>query len=354
MALATRAWQPPTKYDSTNAGPQHLLSVRDLETRFFTKSGVVHAVNGVSFDLQRGERMAIVGESGSGKSVMAMSLLRLVSYPGRITGGDVQLNGRSIVDLSANDLNKVRGKEVAMVFQDPMTSLNPVMRIEDQMLPAMMRHLGLTTSQARERALELMRHVGIPDEASRLKSYPHEMSGGMRQRILIAIALSCKPDLILADEPTTALDVTIQAQIVGLLKQLAEETGAAVLFVTHDLGLVARFAQKVAVMYAGRFVEYGPINEVFANPQHPYTRGLLRSIPSMSGPKAARLAQIDGAPPDMKALGAGCPFLARCPDATHQCANELPPLTERSEGHSAACWLTEIDVERGDLVGSSS
>jgi len=331
-----------------------LLRVRDLETRFFTKTGVVHAVNGVSFDLQRGERMAVVGESGSGKSVMALSLLRLVSYPGRIVAGDVQLNGRSLLDLSDSDLNNVRGKEVAMVFQDPMTSLNPVMRIEDQLLPPMLRHLDISPGQARERALELMRLVGIPDEVSRLRSYPHELSGGMRQRVLIAMALSCKPDLILADEPTTALDVTIQAQIVALLKKLADETGAAVLFVTHDLGLVARFAQKVAVMYAGRFVEYGPISEVFANPQHPYTRGLLRSIPSMSGPKSTRLAQIDGAPPDMKALGEGCPFLARCPEATNLCAKERPNLSERSPDHSAACWVTDKTEKRGGLVAVRS
>jgi peptide/nickel transport system ATP-binding protein len=350
MALLTRGRQspnaPPIEAERANA----LLSVQELHTRFYTKSGVVQAVNGVSFDLHRGERMAVVGESGSGKSVMAMSLLRLVSHPGRIVSGDVQLNGRSILELSSNELNKVRGKEVAMVFQDPMTSLNPVMRIADQLLPPMMRHLGLTPAEARERGLELLRLVGIPDEASRLNSYPHELSGGMRQRVLIAIALSCKPDLILADEPTTALDVTIQAQIVALLKKLAEETGAAVLFVTHDMGLVARFAQKVAVMYAGRFVEYGPIRDVFANPQHPYTRGLLRSIPSMTGPKSARLAQIEGAPPDMKSLGTGCPFVARCPEAISICATDLPQLSERARGHKAACWLRPAVVERDDLV----
>jgi oligopeptide/dipeptide ABC transporter ATP-binding protein len=335
-----------------NAAPrnthQALLSVRDLETRFFTKTGVVQAVNGVSFDLQPGERMAVVGESGSGKSVMAMSLLGLVAFPGRVIGGEVVLNGRNILELSNSELNGVRGQEVAMVFQDPMTSLNPVMRVEDQITRPMMRHLGITSFEARRRALELLKLVGIPDEANRLRSYPHEMSGGMRQRVLIAIALSCGPDLILADEPTTALDVTIQAQIVALLKNVVDDTGAAVLFVTHDLGLVARFAQKVAVMYAGRFVEYGPIGEVFANPQHPYTRGLLRSIPSLSGPKTARMAQIDGAPPDMKALGDGCPFMSRCPDATNLCAVERPSLTERSPGHSAACWVTDARTKKGE------
>src|SRR3954466_9883746 len=263
MALLTRT--RPANHRI--AGPQSsdtLLSVRDLETRFFTNTGTVHAVNGVSFDLERGERMAIVGESGSGKSVMAMSLMRLVAHPGRVVNGEVMLNGRDVLELGSKDLQQLRGGEMAMVFQDPMTSLNPVMRIEDQIVPPMIRHLKITRAEAVERALEMLRLVGIPDEASRLRAYPHELSGGMRQRVLIAIVLSCKPDLILADEPTTALDVTIQAQIVSLLKKLAEDTGAAVLFVTHDLGLVARFAQKVAVMYAGRFVEYGPIHDVFA------------------------------------------------------------------------------------------
>lgn len=341
MALLTKTRTAPANHRIV--GPQssdNLLSVRDLETRFFTNTGTVHAVNGVSFDLERGERMAIVGESGSGKSVMAMSLMRLVAHPGRVVNGEVMLNGRDVLELGSKDLQQLRGGEMAMVFQDPMTSLNPVMRIEDQIVPPMMRHLKITRAEAVERALEMLRLVGIPDEASRLRAYPHELSGGMRQRVLIAIALSCKPDLILADEPTTALDVTIQAQIVALLKKLAEDTGAAVLFVTHDLGLVARFAQKVAVMYAGRFVEYGPIREVFASPQHPYTRGLLRSIPSMTGGRGERLAQIEGAPPDMKALGDGCPFMSRCPDATSRCA-ERPPLTLRGPNHSAACWVTD-------------
>ena len=334
-----------------SSNQDHVLQVRDLETKFFTKSGVANAVNGVTFDLKRGQRMAVVGESGSGKSVMTMSLLRLVTYPGRITGGEVEINGRSIMEMSSRELNKVRGKEVAMVFQDPMTSLNPVMRIEDQIVPPMMRHLGLGSHDARLRALDLLRLVGISDEATRLRHYPHELSGGMRQRVLIAIALSCKPDLILADEPTTALDVTIQAQIVSLLKQLAEDSGAAVLFVTHDLGLVARFAQVVAVMYAGRFVEYGPVRDIFADPQHPYTRGLLRSIPPMSGPRQTRLAQIDGAPPDMKQLGEGCAFLTRCPLATSRCATERPPLTARGPRHVAACWVSKAEErERSDAV----
>jgi peptide/nickel transport system ATP-binding protein len=335
-------------------GTDYVLRVQNLETKFFTKTGIVNAVNGVSFDLKKGERLAIVGESGSGKSVMAMSLLRLVSYPGQIVGGDVEINGRNILELSTQELNAVRGRKAAMVFQDPMTSLNPVIRVEEQMIPSMRRHLGLSNSEARARALELLRQVGIPDEESRLRAYPHELSGGMRQRVLIAIALSCKPDLILADEPTTALDVTIQAQIVSLLKQLSDETGAAVLFVTHDMGLVARFAQKVAVMYAGRFVEYGPIREVFANPQHPYTRGLLSSIPSLTGDRSQRLTQIDGVPPDMRELGNGCAFAARCGVALPLCTEERPPLTERGTDHPAACWVTEPAVIGGDLVARNA
>ena len=329
----------------------YVLRVRDLTTKFFTKTGTVDAVSGVSFDLKRGERMAVVGESGSGKSVMAMSLIRLVSYPGRIVEGDVELNGRSVMDLSTNELNRVRGKEAAMVFQDPMTSLNPVIRIEDQMVPPMMRHLGLSQREAHERALELLRMVGIPDEADRLNAYPHEMSGGMRQRVLIAIALSCKPDLLLADEPTTALDVTIQAQIVALLRQLADETGTAVLFVTHDLGLVARFAQKIAVMYAGRIVEQGDVNEIYSNPQHPYTRALLKSVPPLSGARQDRLAQIEGAPPDLKNLGTGCAFAPRCTLVTGRCTEERPPLEERGADHVAACFVTKNEIPEVQAVG---
>jgi peptide/nickel transport system ATP-binding protein len=351
MSMIPTLERRKAKEAATETAP--VLRVSGLETRFFTKTGVVNAVNGVTFDLQPGERMAIVGESGSGKSVMAMSLLRLVSYPGRIVAGDVEINGRSIMELTPKELNRVRGREVAMVFQDPMTSLNPVIRVGDQLMPPMMRHLGLTQHEARERALELLRTVGIPDEASRLNSYPHELSGGMRQRVLIAIALSCKPDLILADEPTTALDVTIQAQIVALLKRLAEDSGAAVLFVTHDLGLVARFAQKVAVMYAGRFVEYGPVGDIFANPQHPYTRGLLESIPPMTGAKLDRLPQIEGAPPNLKELGDGCAFANRCPLVETRCTAERPPLTQRGPAHTAACWVTAEEKKGGAPLGGS-
>ncbi|MDZ7728061.1 MAG: dipeptide ABC transporter ATP-binding protein [Dehalococcoidia bacterium] len=301
-----------------------LLDVNNLEVRFFARRGEVHAVNGVSFNLERGERMAVVGESGSGKSVMTMSLIKLVAYPGKITGGHVLLDGEDVLDLSDRELTHVRGQRVAMVFQDPMTSLNPVMRIEDQLVAPMMRHLGLSRSEAKARGVELLGQVGIPGPELRISAFPHELSGGMRQRVLIAMALSCKPDIILADEPTTALDVTIQAQIIALMKQLAADTGVSVIFVTHDLGLVARFAQKVAVMYAGRIVEYGPTSELFKNPQHPYTRGLIESIPTTIGAKVDRLVQIPGTPPDLSDPPPGCPFAPRCSDVVDRCWEERP------------------------------
>lgn len=324
---------------------QPLLSVRNLRAEFRTRYGTVHAVNDVSLDIAAGQRLAVVGESGSGKSAMALALLRLLPTVGRITGGSVELEGTDLLRMSDKQLGQVRGKDAAMVFQDPMTSLNPVMTLRDQMLPPMLRHLGIRATEAEARAVELLDQVGIPDAAARLGQYPHELSGGMRQRALIALALSCRPKLIIADEPTTALDVTIQAQIVALLKRLSQETGTAVLFITHDFGLVARFAHQIAVMYAGRIVENGPARSVFANPQHAYTRALLRSIPSITGERSTRLVQIDGAPPNMRALGPGCAFQARCPVATAQCSEELPVLTQRFLGHSAACWVPAVERE---------
>jgi peptide/nickel transport system ATP-binding protein len=318
-----------------------LLSVSGLQTEFSTRRGVVHAVNGVSFEMARGERLAVVGESGSGKSTLALALLQLLPPAGRIGAGSVELNGQDLLALSERELRDLRGKAVSMVFQDPMTSLNPVIRIRDQMVPPIRAHLGLDASAALSRAIDLLRQVGIPAPEARINAYPHELSGGMRQRVLIAMALSCGPDLIIADEPTTALDVTIQAQIVALLKRLSEETGTAILFVTHDFGLVARFAHTIAVMYAGRLVEYGPARQVFARQYHPYTGALLRSIPSITGPKPERLTQIDGAPPDLRLLGDGCPFMQRCPLAFDRCAEERPQLVERETGHAAACWIVD-------------
>lgn len=328
-----------------------VLEVRDLETRFFTQTGVVQAVNGVSFDLGRGERMAIVGESGSGKSAMAMSLVRLLAWPGRVTGGSVKLAGRALETLSEAQMNGIRGSAVGTIFQDPMSSLDPVMRVGDQMVPPIMRHLKLGRREARQEAIRWLDKVGIPDAARRIDAFPFEMSGGMRQRVMIAMALSCKPRLVIADEPTTALDVTIQAQIVELLKTLTAETGTAMLFITHDLGLVARFAHRVAVMYAGRIVEIGPTATVFREPRHPYTQSLLRTIPPVSGDRQARLLQIPGFPPDMKAPPPGCAFAERCPAAHERCGAEIPALGRRGTGHAAACWLPGGLDDRPGEVG---
>jgi peptide/nickel transport system ATP-binding protein len=323
-----------------------------LRTHFFTPRGVVRAVDGVSFELQAGERLAVVGESGSGKSVMTMSLLRLIAAPGRTVGGSVRFDGQDVLDLSERQMNRIRGKEIAMVFQDPMASLNPVLSVEQQICDPLSRHLGLSRAAARERAIELLRQVGIPAAAERLRAYPHQLSGGMRQRVLIAMALASGPKLLLADEPTTALDVTIQAQIVALLKDLSERLHMAVVFVTHDLGLVARFAHNVAVMYAGRFVEYGTAEEIFSQPRHPYTQGLLSSIPAITGERPARLAQIPGVPPDMLALPLGCPFEPRCRYAEALCAAEAPPLSRRGFAQ-VACWIDTTWSRPSDLQAGS-
>jgi peptide/nickel transport system ATP-binding protein len=329
-----------------------LLSVSDLAVHFETKRGIVRAVDRVSFDLAPGERLAIVGESGSGKSVMSMSLLRLVSPPGRVVGGQVRFDGRHLLSLSEGQMNRVRGRDVAMVFQDPMASLNPVITVEKQIAAPIQRHLGLSKREARDRAVQLLQRVGIPAPAERLAAYPHQLSGGMRQRVLIAMALSCGPKLLLADEPTTALDVTIQAQIVALLKDLSDRLNMAVVFVTHDLGLVARFAHRVAVMYAGRFVEVGPVRQIFERPQHPYTRGLLGSIPAIAGARPEHLTQISGSPPDLATLPAGCPFEPRCIDAVDRCRHERPELEPREMARAAACWVAPAPAPEAALVGA--
>jgi peptide/nickel transport system ATP-binding protein len=334
-----------------------LLQVRNLHTHFFAKGGTVKAVNGVSFDLMPGERLAVVGESGSGKSAMAMSLIRLIAFPGRVVEGSIRFDGRELLDMTEPELNTVRGRDIGTVFQDPMSSLNPVMRIGDQLVSPLSKHLKLSAKEAERRAIELLRLVGIPAAEERLHAYPFELSGGMRQRVMIALAIACRPKLIIADEPTTALDVTIQAQIVELLKSLSQETGSAMLFITHDLGLVARFAQKVAVMYAGRIVEMGDVKQIFHSPKHPYTQCLLRTIPSIDGDRRRRLLQIEGFPPDMRLPIRGCAFRDRCPAAEPQCAMEAPELTERADGHVAACWLDEglasLPIGRDWLAGGN-
>ncbi|WP_420114755.1 ABC transporter ATP-binding protein [Pseudactinotalea sp.] len=317
------------------------VDVRGLSVEFPTAQGPARAVTDVDLRVARGERLAIVGESGSGKSVLSLSLIGIVNGSGRIAQGEVWLDGRDLLALRPDELRRARGKDIAMVFQDPGTSLNPVLSIEAQIVAPLRRHLGLTRAEARERALALLAETGLPDPARTLAAFPHQLSGGMRQRVMIAMAVACEPTVLLADEPTTALDVTIQAQIVDLLSRLSSERGSAVVFVTHDMGLVARFADRIAVMYAGRIVESGPVLDVFADPQHPYTRGLLASIPAVDGPLPDRLTQIDGSPPALTDLPAGCAFVDRCPSALPRCADRQPLLTERRPGQVAACWATE-------------
>jgi oligopeptide transport system ATP-binding protein len=315
-----------------------VLEVKDLMTRFYTPEGVVHAVNGVSFNLDEGETLAIVGESGSGKSVTMLTLMKLIPQPpGRVEKGEAVFLGKDLLKLSNEEIRHVRGAQMAMIFQDPMTSLNPVITIGKQLMEPMLIHLAMTKDQARHRAIELLKMVGIPSAESRLDDYPHQFSGGMRQRVMIAMSLACTPQVLIADEPTTALDVTIQAQIVDLVKRLRQELGMAIIWITHDLGIVAGLAHRVLVMYAGFIVERSPVKELYRNPQHPYTRGLLGSLPRIDEQGGARLVSIDGLPPDMINPPKGCPFAVRCPYVFEQCA-ENPPLLPINAGHEAACW----------------
>jgi oligopeptide/dipeptide ABC transporter ATP-binding protein len=317
-----------------------LLEVRSLTTEFVTRGGVVRAVDGVSWDVAEGETVALVGESGCGKSVSALSVMRLVAAPaGRVVGGQVFFKGRDLLALSEEEMRRVRGREIAMVFQEPMTSLNPVLTIGRQLTEGLEIHLGMTRGEARQRAAEVLATVGIPDAARRLSQYPHQLSGGMRQRIMIAAALACNPALILADEPTTALDVTIQAQILELMRDLSRRFGVAMLIITHNLGVVARYADRVNVMYAGRIVERGSARDLYRRPRHPYTLGLLRSVPRLDEPRRARLEPIEGQPPDLTRLGAGCAFAPRCTFRVERCRVERPILAPADgEGHVTACW----------------
>jgi len=323
-----------------------LLEVKGLTTQFFTQDGVVHAVNGISYKLNEGETLAIVGESGSGKSVGVMSLIRLIPQPpGKIVAGEVWFDGRDLMQLSDDEVRQVRGNRIAMIFQDPMTSLNPVLTIGQQIMEALQLHLGMDKRQARQRAIELLEMVGIPGAASRLDSYPHQYSGGMRQRVMIAMGLSCNPQLLIADEPTTALDVTIQAQIVDLVRNLKEQIGMAIIWITHDLGVVAGLAERVIVMYAGHIVEEAEVHELYEEPHHPYTLGLLRSVPRLDMGKNKRLIPIDGLPPDLIDLPPGCPFAPRCQYRTDKCIEENPPLEATSPTRRVACWNWETMVE---------
>jgi oligopeptide/dipeptide ABC transporter ATP-binding protein len=320
-----------------------LLDVRSLSTQFVTRSGVVRAVDAVSWDVAEGETVALVGESGCGKSVSALSVMRLVAGPaGRIVGGQILFQGRDLLGLSEEEMRRTRGREIAMIFQEPMTSLNPVLTVGRQLTEGAEIHLGLSPAESRGRAVELLAFVGISDPERRLAQYPHQFSGGMRQRMMIAMALVCRPALILADEPTTALDVTIQAQILELLKELSQRLGVAMLMITHNLGVVARYADRVNVMYAGRIVERGTAAALYADPRHPYTLGLLRSVPRLDAPRRSRLSPIDGQPPDLTRLPPGCAFAPRCAFRVERCAHERPELSPSgADGHLAACWETE-------------
>jgi len=316
-----------------------LLQVRDLTTRFNTERGPVTAVDRVSFDIDAGETVAIVGESGSGKSVTALSLMRLIpSPPGRIESGEAIFEGEDLFRLDDAGIRRIRGNRIAMIFQEPMSSLNPALTVGLQVAEPARLHRGLAWPRALEMAKELLGRVRIPDAASRLGSYPHQYSGGMRQRVMIAMALSCAPRLIIADEPTTALDVTVQAQILDLLKELTRETGSSLLLITHDLGVVARYADRVAVMYGGRIVETAPARALYKNPRHPYTRGLMASVPRLDGDAGRPLLPIDGQPPDLARLPAGCAFSPRCREVGDICRIDRPPLTEVGERHLKACF----------------
>jgi len=316
-----------------------ILNVANLKTVFNTRDGAVHAVNGVSFSLAPGELLGIVGESGSGKSVTMMSLMDLLpSPPAEIVSGEIAIDGEDVRAMSDEQMRALRGGKVGFIFQDPMTSLNPVFTVGFQLMEPLREHLGLDKAQARVRAAELLELVGIPDATSRLKDYPHQFSGGMRQRVMIAIALSCDPKVLIADEPTTALDVTIQAQILELIRELRQKMGMAIIWITHDLGVIAGIADRVAVMYAGQIVEHAEVKELFRNPQHPYTRALLETLPKADGERDERLRSIDGQPPNMRAVPTSCQFAPRCGHAFERCWAENPQRVSVSDGHDVACW----------------
>ena len=322
-----------------------LLEVKGLETRFFTQDGLVKAVNGISYHLDEGETLAIVGESGCGKSVGVLSLLRLIPQPpGKVTAGEVWFESKDLLQMSDEEIRQVRGNRIAMIFQYPMTSLNPVLTIGFQVSEALMLHMGMDRAAAAKRTVELLEIVGIPEAANRIDDYPHQFSGGMRQRVMIAMGLSCNPQILIADEPTTALDVTIQAQITDLVKRLRDEIGMAIIWITHDLGVVAGLADRVIVMYAGFIVEEAAVKDLYARPSHPYTVGLLGSLPRLDACRAHRLVSIEGLPPDLIDLPKWCPFFARCKYRIERCAVENPHLEPVSPGHRIACW---VDVNTG-------
>ena len=332
-----------------------LVDIEHERLSFFTPAGEVKALNDVSFRMKEGEVLGIVGESGSGKSVTAYSLLGLTAYPGRLVGGTIDFNGHRINDLTEAEFREIRGNEVSIIFQDPMTSLNPVYTIGNQIEEAILLHTNKTKQEARERAIELLTLVGINEPEKRLKQYPHEHSGGMRQRVMIAMALACEPKLLIADEPTTALDVTIQAQILELMMELKEKLGMAIIMITHDLGIVASMCEKIAVMYAGKIVEYGTTDDIFYNPKHEYTKGLIKSIPRLDAKDHERLVPIEGTPVDMLNPPAGCPFAPRCDSCMKICLREMPPVTHFSDVHYTQCWLNQkAEAEAAAMAGKEA
>ena len=327
---------------------EKILEIQDERLSFFTPAGEVKALNGVSFTMNQGDVLGIVGESGSGKSVTAYSIMGLTAYPGKLVGGKVWFNGHQIDQMTEKEFRKIRGNEVSIIFQDPMTSLNPVYTIGNQIVEVILLHTNKTKKEAWDRAKELLELVGINEPERRLKQYPHELSGGMRQRVMIAMALACNPRIIIADEPTTALDVTIQAQILELMQDLRKKLGMSIIMITHDLGVVASMCEKIAVMYAGHIVEYGTTDEIFYNPQHEYTKGLINSIPKLNATEKERLVPIEGTPVDLLNPPAGCPFAPRCKSCMKVCLREMPPRTELSDTHYTYCWLRQKEeFEKG-------
>jgi peptide/nickel transport system ATP-binding protein len=326
-----------------------VLSVRNLSLEFVTRRGILRALNEISFDIARGEVLGVVGESGAGKSLTGTAIIGLIDRPGRLSGGEIWLKGQRIDNIGHDGLRKIRGRRIGMIFQDPLTSLNPLFRVGDQIAETVLTHMPVSKAEARARALALLTEVGIPAPESRIDAYPHEFSGGMRQRVVIALALAAEPDLIIADEPTTALDVSVQAQIITLLKRLCRTRGTSVMLITHDMGVIAETADRVAVMYAGRIVEIGPVADVIRHPKHPYATGLMGAIPAL-GAKVQRLTQITGAMPRLNAIPAGCAFRPRCTVAIGKCAEAMPPLVPVG-ATSARCWLHEAQDERSASHG---
>ena len=330
---------------------EKMLEVKGMRTSFFTHVGEVKAIRGVDFYLDKGEAVGIVGESGSGKSVTSLSVMRLLQFPGKLTGGEVFFDGEDLTKKTDKEMQAIRGNEISMIFQDPMTSLNPVFTIGNQIMEAIIKHQKLSKEQARQKAIEMLKLVGIPSPEKRIDQYPHEFSGGMRQRAMIAMALSCEPKLLIADEPTTALDVTIQAQILELMKDLKDSLNTSIILITHDLGVVADVCTRIIVMYGGLIMEEGTTEEIFYKPQHPYTLGLMRSIPKMSDKEnKERLIPIDGTPPDLLKPPAGCPFAPRCDHAMKICMTQMPEYTKSSDTHRAACWLLHPDAPKVDYT----